>query len=73
MPSSVNMPSGFSDDTEDLYYVNCTDGLRVRSKASTSGSILTILYKNTKVQMITKKYTTANGEEVEKAYCICST
>ena len=61
MPSSVNMPSGFSDDTEDLYYVNCTDGLRVRSKASTSGSILTTLYKNTKVQMITKKYTTANG------------
>ena len=61
MPSSVNMPSGFSDDTEDLYYVNCTDGLRVRNKASTSGSILTTLYKNTKVQMITKKYTTANG------------
>ena len=61
MPSSVEMPSGFSDDTEDLYYVNCTDGLRVRNKASTSGSILTTLYKNTKVQMITKKYTTANG------------
>ena len=61
MPSSVNMPSGFSDDTEDLYYVNCTDGLRVRNKASTSGSILTTLYKNTKVQMITKNYTTANG------------
>lgn len=61
MPSSVDMPSGFSDDTEDLYYVNCTDGLRVRSKASTSGSILTTLYKNTKVQMITKNYTTANG------------
>ena len=33
MPSSVDMPSGFSDDTEDLYYVNCTDGLRVRNKA----------------------------------------
>ena len=61
MPSSVDMPSGFSDDTEDLYYVNCTDGLRVRNKASTSGSILTTLYKNTKVQMITKNYTTANG------------
>lgn len=61
MPSSVDMPSGFSDDTEDLYYVNCTDGLRVRNKASTSGSILTTLYKNTKVQMVTKKYTTANG------------
>ena len=61
MPSSVNMPSGFTDDTEDLYYVNCTDGLRVRNKASTSGSILATLYKNTKVQMITKNYTTANG------------
>ena len=61
MPSSVDMPSGFSDDTEDLYYVNCTDGLRVRNKASTSGSILATLYKNTKVQMITKNYTTANG------------
>ena len=53
MPSSVNMPSGFSDDTEDLYYVNCTDGLRVRNKASTSGSILTTLYK----KGITKIYT----------------
>lgn len=61
MPSSVDMPSGFSDDTEDLYYVNCTDGLRVRNKASTSGSVLATLYKDTKVQMITKNYTTANG------------
>ena len=61
MPEVNEMPSGFSDDTENLYYVNCTDGLRVRSKASTSGSILTTLYKNTKVQMITKEYATANG------------
>ena len=66
MPSSVDMPSGFSDDTEDLYYVNCTDGLRVRNKASTSGSILATLYKNTKVQMITKNYTTANGIDWDK-------
>ena len=61
MPSSNDMPSGFSSGTENLYYVNCTDGLRVRSKASTSGSILTTLYKNTKVQMKTQKYATANG------------
>lgn len=61
MPTSVGMPSGFSDNTENLYYVNCTDGLRVRSKASTSGSILTTLYKNAKVQMITKNYATAGG------------
>lgn len=66
MPSSVDMPSGFSDDTENLYYVNCTDGLRVRSKASTSGNILSTLYKNTKVQMITKNYATANGYTWDK-------
>ena len=61
MPATVSMPSGFSDDTENLYYVNCTDGLRVRNKAATSGSVLTTLYKNAKVQMVTKKYTTSGG------------
>ena len=66
MPSSVDMPSGFSDDTENLYYVNCTDGLRVRSKASTSGKVLSTLYKKTKVQMITKNYATANGYTWDK-------
>lgn len=61
MPEKTEMPTGFSDNAENLYYVNCTDGLRVRSKASTSGKVLTTLYKNTKVQMITKEYATANG------------
>lgn len=61
MPSSVDMPTGFPSDTQDLYYVNCTDGLRVRNKASTSGKVLATLNKNAKVQMITKNYTTANG------------
>lgn len=66
MPSSVGMPSGFPEGTENLYYVNCTDGLRVRSKASTSGSVLATLYKDTKVQMITKNYATANGYTWDK-------
>lgn len=61
MPSSVDMPTGFPSDTQDLYYVNCTDGLRVRNKASTSGKVLATLNKNAKVQMITKNYATANG------------
>lgn len=61
MPSSVDMPTGFASDTQDLYYVNCTDGLRVRNKASTSGKVLATLNKNAKVQMITKNYATANG------------
>ena len=60
MPSVVDMPTGFPEGTENLYSVNCTDGLRVRSKASTSGSILTTLYKNEKVQVVTKNYATAN-------------
>lgn len=66
MPSSVELPSGFSDDTEDLYYVNCTDGLRVRNKASTTGSVIATLYKNTKVQMITKNYANSNGYSWDK-------
>ncbi len=66
MPEQNEMPSGFSSDTENLYYVNCTDGLRVRSKASTSGKVLKTLYKNTKVQMITKNYATANGYTWDK-------
>lgn len=61
MPSTVDMPSGFTNDTENLYYVNCTDGLRVRNSASTSGSVLATLNKNAKVQMVTKNYATANG------------
>ena len=61
MPSTVDMPSGFASGTENLYSVNCTDGLRVRSKASTSGSILATLYKNTKVQVLEKECATANG------------
>ena len=61
MPSKADMPSGFASGTENLYYVNCTDGLRVRSKASTSGSILATLYKNTKVQVLEKECATANG------------
>ena len=61
MPSRVDMPSGFPKGTENLYYVNCTDGLRVRSSASTSSSILATLYKDTKVQVLEKECATANG------------
>ncbi len=66
MPSSVDMPSGFSEGTKDLYYVNCTDGLRVRSKASTSGKVLATLNKNAKVQMVTKNVKKANGYTWDK-------
>ena len=55
------MPTGFPENTENLYSVNCTDGLRVRSKASTLGSILTTLYKNEKVQVVTKDYATEDN------------
>ena len=66
MPSKVDLPSGFSDDTEDLYYVNCTDGLRVRNQPSTSGKVLATLNKNAKVQMITKNYKESNGYSWDK-------
>lgn len=66
MPSTVDMPSGFTNDTENLYYVNCTDGLRVRNSASTSGSVLATLNKNAKVQMVTKSYATSNGYTWDK-------
>ena len=66
MPSKSGMPSGFDDDTENLYYVKCTDGLRVRSQASTSSSILATLYKDTKVQMIDKNCESSNGINWDK-------
>ena len=66
MPGTADMPTGFPANAENLYSVNCTDGLRVRSKASTSGSILTTLYKNEKVQVITKEYATANNISWDK-------
>ena len=61
MPGIADMPTGFPENTENLYSVNCTDGLRVRSKASTSGSVLTTLYKNEKVQVITQNCTTTDN------------
>ena len=66
MPSKSGMPSGFDENEENLYYVKCTDGLRVRSSASTSASILATLYKDTKVQMIDKNCKNSNGIDWDK-------
>ncbi len=66
MPGTADMPTGFPENTENLYSVNCTDGLRVRSKASTLGSILTTLYKNEKVQVVTKDYATTDNVTWDK-------
>ena len=61
MPGTSGMPSGFASGTKDLYYVNCTDGLRVRGSASTSGEVLASLNKNAQVQMLVKNYKQADG------------
>lgn len=66
MPSENSMPSGFTTDDGDLYYVNCTDGLAVRSKPTTSGTKLGTLYKNTLVVMLDRECATANGYKWDK-------
>lgn len=66
MPSENAMPSGFTTDDGDLYYVNCTDGLAVREKPSTSAKKIGTLYKNTLVVMLERECAEANGYKWDK-------
>lgn len=66
MPSENAMPSGLTPDNGDLYYVNCTDGLAIREKPTTSGKELGRLYKNTLVVMLDRECATANGLKWDK-------
>ena len=67
MPINSNtLPSGLTTDDGDLYYVNCTDGLRVRSTPSTSGTKLDTLSKNTVVAMIERECAEADGYKWDK-------
>lgn len=66
MPNSSTMPSELTTDDGDLYYVNCTDGLAVREKPTTSSTALTRLYKNTVVVVLEREFTEANGYKWDK-------
>jgi len=64
--SNVSMPSGLTTEDGDLYYVNCTDGLAIREKPTTSGKKLGSLSKNTIVAMIARETVEANGYKWDK-------
>ncbi len=66
MPTENALPSGLTAEDGDLYYVNCTDGLAVRDKPSTSGKKLGTLYKNTLVVMLQRECAEANGYKWDK-------
>ena len=66
MPNSSTMPSELTTDDGDLYYVNCTDGLAVRKKPTTSSTALTRLYKNTVVVVLEREFTEANVYKWDK-------
>ena len=66
MPEGNLMPSGLTTKDGDLYYVNCTDGLRVRSSPSTSYKALTSLTKNTVVVVLERECKEANGYKWDK-------
>lgn len=67
MPTNnTSMPTGLTTDDGDLYYVNCTDGLRVRSNPTTSSTKLDTLSKNTIVAMIERECAEANGYKWDK-------
>ena len=67
MPENNNsMPSGLTTDDGDLYYVNCTDGLAVREKPTTSGKKLDSLSKNTVVVVLERECAEANGYKWDK-------
>ena len=67
MPKEISqVPTGLTTDDGDLYYVNCTDGLSVREKPTTSSSRLSTLYKNTVVVVLERECTEANGYKWDK-------
>ena len=67
MPTTnVSMPSELTTDDGDLYYVNCTDGLSVREKASTSAKKISSLSKNTIVVVLERETAEANGYKWDK-------
>lgn len=64
MPSSNKLPSSLTNNDGELYYVNCTDGLFVRSQPNTSGAILATLYKDTTVAVLQKDCSTDSSGRV---------
>ena len=66
MPSENALPSGLTTDDGELYYVNCTDGLAIREKPTTSGKKIGTLYKNTLVVMLDRECASANGYKWDK-------
>lgn len=66
MPEKVDMPSELTTADGDLYYVNCTDGLAIREKPTTSGKLLERLSKNTVVVMLERECAEANGYKWDK-------
>lgn len=66
MPTENAMPSGLTTDDGDLYYVNCTDGLAIREKPTTSGKKIGTIYKNTLVVMLERECKEADGYKWDK-------
>ena len=66
MPGSSSRPSELTTNDGDLYYVNCTDGLAVREKPTTSSKSLTRLYKNTVVVVLERECKEADGYKWDK-------
>lgn len=66
MPPENALPSGLTTDDGELYYVNCTDGLAIREKPTTSGKKIGTLYKNTLVVMLDRECASANGYKWDK-------
>ena len=61
MSGANKLPTEIDEDDGDLYYVNCTDGLRVRQSASLYTKILTTLSKDVVVIMLERKCDKADG------------
>ncbi len=66
MPTENSKPTGLTTDDGDLYYVNCTDGLSIREKPSTSATKLGSLSQNTTVAMVARECAEANGYKWDK-------
>ena len=66
MPNSTSKPSSIDTSGKTLYYADVDTTLYVRTTPSTRGKVLASISKDTKVIMLQRNYTTANGLSWDK-------
>lgn len=66
MPSKTTPPTEIETEGKTLYYADVDTTLNIRSTASTNGTVLKSIAKDTKVIMLERKYKKADGYDWDK-------